>query len=226
MSYITSNLSPYRSQDLGKEFFEILEEDCEWICSSLKERGFIFFIAFIVLMSMSLLKAVVHVITQLHKPVMTYEHLNLHRGMQEETITDILTRREAIDEVQSHDNLCPNDKVKSQRAQSINNLRNYLYQHDLTLHVTVLKTINHRTTDEELVEMYRLGKITKPLSTTHVTFGEDLNVLLKEVLGNSINLSTNRFTKETYIKIINDDFISLKEEIERLYNEKIKLKFD
>ena len=226
MSYITSSLSPYRSKDLGKEFIEILEEDCEWVCSSLKERGFIFLIAFIVLMSMSLLKAIIHVFTQLHKPIMTYEHLDLRRGMHEESITDILTRREAVDEVQTHDNLCPNDKVKSQKVQSINNLRKYLYQHDLTLHVTVLKTINHRATDEELAEMYRLGKITKPLSTTHVTFGEDLNKLLKEVLGNSINLSTNRFTQETYIKIINDDFISLKEEIEGLYNEKIKLKFD
>lgn len=226
MSYITSSLSPYRSKDLSKEFFEILGEDYEWVCSSLKSRGFIFIIAFIVLMSMSLLKAIVHVIEQSQKPIMTYNHLELHRGMHKESITDILTRRESIDEVQNHDNLCPNDKIKEQRANTINSLRNYLYQHDLTLQVHVIKTINHKLTDEELLEMYRSGEITKPLSTTKITFGEDLNKLLKEVLESKIDLRTNRLTQETYIQILNDDFLPIKDALSTLYNEDIKLKFD
>lgn len=226
MSYITSSLSPYRSKDLGKEFVEILEEDYEWICHSLKERGFIFFVAVITLMSMSLLKAIVHVISQMQKPIMTYNHLNLHRGMQEESITHILTRRESIDEVQNYDNLCPNSTIKNKRVENISALRNYLYQHDLTLHITVLKTIKHRLTDEELAEMYRTGEITKPLSTTKITFGEDLNKLLKEVLGNAIDLRTNKFTKETYIQVLNDDFLPIKHSLENMYNEQIKLRFD
>ena len=226
MSYITSSLSPYRSKDLGKEFVEILEEDYEWICHSLKERGFIFFVAVITLMSMSLLKAIVHVISQMQKPIMTYNHLDLHRGMQEESITHILTRRESIDEVQNHDNLCPNSTIKNKRVENISALRNYLYQHDLTLRITVLKTIKHKLTDEELAEMYRTGEITKPLSTTKITFGEDLNKLLKEVLGNAIDLRTNKFTKETYIQVLNDDFLPIKHSLENMYNEQIKLKFD
>jgi hypothetical protein len=226
MSYITSSLSPYRSKDLSQEFFEILEEDYEWVCSSLESRGLIFLIAFIVLMSMSLLKAIVHVIEQSQKPVMTYEHLNLNRGMHSESITDILTRREAIDEVENHDNLCPNTKVKTQRANTFNALRGYLYQHDLTLHVETIKKINHRISEEELVEMYRTGEITKPLSTTHITFGEELNHMLKEVLGSHIDLKTNKITQETYIRVLNDDFLSIKEELQKVYNEPIKLKFD
>ena len=226
MSYITSSLSPYRSKDLGKEFSEILEEDYEWICHSLKERGFIFFVAVITLMSMSLLKAIVHVISQMQKPIMTYNHLGLHRGMHEESITDILTRRETIDEVQNHDNLCPNVQAKNQRANTINSLRNYLYQHDLTLHVTTLRKINYKVADEELMEMYRTGEISTPLSTTKVTFGENLNKLLKEVLGNVIDLRTNKLTKETYIQVLNDDFLPIKNALENLYNEPIKLKFD
>ena len=227
MSYITSALSPYRSKNLGKEFTEILEEDCEWICNSIKERGFIFLIAFIVLMSMSVLKAILHIFSQLRKPVMTYEHLKLHRNMSDEEVTDILIRRESVSsEIQTHDNLCPNNKVKAHRAETINALRNYLYQHNLTLHATVLKKINHRRTEDELVEMYRTGQITKPLSTTYVTFGNEINTLLKEVFEDFIDLRKDRFSNDTRIIILNDDYYPLKEKLKNLYNEDVLIKFD
>ena len=226
MSYITSSLSPYRSRDLGEEFFGILEEDYQWICDSLEGRGLLFLIAVIVLMSLSILKAIVFVIEQSQKPVMTYSHLDLARGMHEESITNILKRRESIPEVQNHDNLCPNTTIKNQRAETLNKLRNYLYQHDLTLHAHIIKKINHRRTEEELIEMYRTGVLSKPLSTTHATFGEDLNKLLKEVLGDTIDLRTDRFSKETFIKVLNDDFTPIKEKLLQVYNETVKFKFD
>lgn len=225
MSYISSSLSPYRG-DTGKEFSEILSEDYKWICSSLESRGFIFFIALITLMSMSLLKAIVHVFTQSQKPKMTYSHLSLARSLQSESITSLLTTREAIDEVQNHDNLCPQDSVKTVRANTFNTLRNYLYQHDLTLHANTIKHINHKISEEELSEMYRLGKITKPLSTTHITFGEDLNNLLKEVLEDTIDLKVNKLTQETYIKVLNDDFLPIQQKLQDIYNERIRLEFD
>lgn len=68
MSYITSSLSPYRSENVWKEFADILKEDYEWVCSSLKDRGLIFPIAFVILMSLSLLKAIVFVFEDLRKP--------------------------------------------------------------------------------------------------------------------------------------------------------------
>ena len=226
MSYITNNLSPYRNKDLGKEFFEILEEDCEKVCSSLKERGLLFIIAFITIMSLSILKAVIHIITQLQKPVMTYPHLSLYRGMKKESITGILVRREAIPEIETHDNMCPNDTTKVHRFDKIDTLRRYLYENNLTLHAKVIKTINHRVSEEELAEMYRKGQITKPLSTTYITFGNELNALLKEVLGNVVDLRKDRFSDETHIIIPNDDYFPLKESLRNLYNEKIQIKFD
>ncbi len=68
MSYITSSLSPYRSDNVWKEFAGILKEDYEWVYSSLKDRGLIFPIAFVILMSLSLLKAIVFVLEDLRKP--------------------------------------------------------------------------------------------------------------------------------------------------------------
>ena len=70
MSYITSSLSPYRSENVWKEFAGILKEDYEWVCSSRKDRGLIFPIAFVILMTLSLLKAIVFVFEDLRKPKM------------------------------------------------------------------------------------------------------------------------------------------------------------
>ena len=226
MSYITSSLSPYRSKDLGKEIEEIFSEDYDYVCSSFEEKGFWFLLALVSVMFLSVLKAIVFFFEQKDKPVMTYSHLGLHRGMQSESITDILTRRESTDEVENHDNLCPNTATKNKTADSFITLRNYLYQHDLTLHIETIKEINHRISEEELAEMYRLGKITKPLSTTHITCGDNLNKLLKEVLGDTIDLKTNKITQETYIKVINDDFYPIQTKLEEIYMEHIKLKFD
>lgn len=227
MSYITSSLSPYRDKDLSKEFFQILEEDHEWVCSSLEGRGLLFVIAYIVLMSMALLKAIVFLFEQMGKPVMTYSHLDLKRNMHEESITSILTRRESIEEVQNHDNFCPNDNVKTQRAEKIISLRNYLYQHNLTLHAQVLKVTQHKVSEEDLFEMYRTGEITKPLSTSKVTFGQEVNSLLSEVLGKDIiDLKIDKITKETYIKVLNEEFIPIKDALSNLYNENIRIVFD
>lgn len=224
MSYITSSLSPYRG-NLWEESMEILEEDSKWVCDSLKGRGLTFLIAYLCIMSLSLLKVICFLITQSQKPVMTYDHLELHRGMREESITSILARREAVPECANHDSIYP-DEIKNQRYDKIHSLRTYLYQHDFTLHVEILKTIKHKRTDEELMEMYRTGELSKPLSTTHITFGDNLNQLLNDVLEEGIDLRKNRLTQETYIVIYNDDFLPLKEKLSDFYNENVKLKFD
>lgn len=225
MSYTESMLSPYRG-DTTKEVMEVLSEDHDMICSSLEDRGLLFGIAYITIMSLSILKAIVHVFTQLQKPKATYDHLSIVRGMRNDNLTSTLIRREAIEEVKNHDNVCPNDKKKEQRANTIIALRNYLYQHDLTIHIKTIKKINHKVSEDELLEMYRLGEITKPLTTTHITCGDNLNSLLKEVLEDTIDLKINKLTKETYIKVTNDDFLPIKQRLEEIYNESIKLKFD
>ena len=64
MSYITSSLSPYRSDNIWKEFTEILIEENEWVCSSAGKLGFFFPIAYISIMSISLLKAIIFLMAQ------------------------------------------------------------------------------------------------------------------------------------------------------------------
>ena len=227
LSYIQAQFSPYRG-DTCRECMEILEEDLQWVEDSFEVKGLNFLLAYISVAFLSTLKAILHYFTQMQKPKMTYDHLALTRTIHKDSITNILSRREGLNikETQNHDNLCPNDNVKTQQADTINKLRSYLYQHDLTLHATTLKKINHKRTEEELLEMYRTGILSKPLSTTHVTFGHDLNLMLKEVLQDTIDLRTDRFSKETYIKVLNDDFMPIKDALCKVYNEKVVIKFD
>ena len=83
MPYILSNFTAYRSDTILKDCGEILKEDCEWVCRSLDDRGLLFLIAFIVLMGMSLLKAIVYIFEELRKPKMK-------RKMTEEEIEKLL----------------------------------------------------------------------------------------------------------------------------------------
>ena len=225
MPYIPSSFTNYRGNIL-EDVVTILEEDCDYVCRSFEDKDIFFVLCFIGVMALSVLKVICHVFEELQKPKMTYEHLNLERGMRNDCITSIMTRREAIPEVHNHDNLCPNDKVKTRRANEINTLRKYLYEHDLTLNVLVLKKINHRIADEDLLNMCKSGEISKPLYTTHITFGQEINNLLKEVLGASVDLRKNRFTKETYIRVENNDLFPLKDALLDYFNEEITFKFD
>lgn len=226
MSYITSSFSPYRSKDLKKEFLDILAEDREWICSSLESRGLLFAIAFISIMSLSLLKAIIFLFEETKKPQATYKHLALSRNLNSESITSLLSRREDIDEIENEDNLCPDVTTKNNRVKALSTLRSYLYQHNFTLNMKVLKKVNHRVDDEDLISMCKSGEITTPLSTTHITLGNEINALLKEVLENTIDLRINKFTKETYIRVLNDDFYPIQEKLSTIYNEPIRFTFD
>ena len=217
---------PFRSEDPIQDFFEIIIADCEKVYKRLDTRGLVFLFALVTVLLMSIVKAFLLLFYDLKKPVNDYAGLKLVRNMNYEDVTSVLARRESVSKLKNQDKLCPSKKDKDKRVEIISKLRNYLYQHDLTLRVTVLKTVKHRRTEEEMAEMYRTGEITKPLSTTYATFGEVIDLLLNEIFENSIDLKRNRITKETYIKIPNDDFLPLKKRIENLYNEQIKLVFD
>ena len=222
--------SSYRSDNIGEDCLEILENDSKWVNASFKEKDIFYLMAYIGVMLLSIVKVIIFFFKEIRKPEMTYDHLDFERGMFGIDMMLTLERREALSEnvpkVRNHDHLCPNDKIKTQKADTINSLRNYLYQHNLTLTARIIKKVNHRRTEEELLEMYRIGEITNPLSTVHITFGENLNGLLKEVLQDIVDLRKDRFSGETYIKVLNDDFHPIKTALYNMFNENVKIEFD
>ena len=226
MSYIQSSFSPYRG-DLKKEVSEIISEDYEWVCSAMKSRGLMFGMAFMSIMGLSLVKAGVHAYNQMKKPKMTYDHLALARDiLNSDNSMNILSRREGIDESPDiKDNLNPDTKTKVQKANAINELRTYLYGHGMTLHAKVLSTIDFDCTDNELNEMFRLGKFTKPLSSSYITFDSDLIFLLKEVLKSAIDWKTDD-NGTSCIEIFNNDCTFIETALQDIYNEQITIEFD
>ena len=226
MSYIQSSFSPYRG-DLKKEVSEIISEDYEWVCSAMKSRGLMFGMAFMSIMGLSLVKAGVHAYNQMKKPKMTYDHLALARDiLNSDNSMNILSRREGIDESPDiKDNLNPDTKTKTQKANAINELRAYLYGHDMTLRAKVLSTIDFDCTDSELNEMFRLGKFTKPLSSSYITFDSDLISLLKEVLKSAIDWKTDD-NGTPCIEIFNNDCTFIETALQDIYNEQITIEFD
>ena len=193
----------------------------------MKSRGLFFGMAFISVMGLSLVKAGIHVFNQMKKPKMTYDHLALAREiLNSNNSMNILSRREGIEEAPNiKDNLNPDTKIKVQKANAINELRTYLYGHDMTLHAKVLSTIDFDCTDSELNEMFRLGKFTKPLSSSCITFDSNLILLLKEVLKSAIDWKTDD-NGTPCIEIFNNDCTFIETALQNIYNEQITIKFD
>ena len=67
MTYIRYTFSPYRG-DLAKEIGLILCEDHELVVKKIESRGLLFVIAYILVMSLSVLKVICHIFDHLKKP--------------------------------------------------------------------------------------------------------------------------------------------------------------
>ena len=223
MSFAQSMFSPYRG-NIKKEVIEILSEDFDYVWESFKIKDLFFLIALLSVMGLSVLKALNHAIESMQKPKATYKHLSLSRNLQADSMEGRLAVRESIDEISNHDTYS-NDKSKDEKANYINTLRNQLYLDNLTLHAKTLETINYSCSKEEMYEMFRLGKITKTLSTSKITFGNDLNKLIKKVLDTEIDLKIGE-NSHTYFEISNNDCTFIEKALSNIYNEKVIVQFD
>ena len=231
MTSVNWSFSPVRSGNLAKELDTIFCEDMEYAYRSLKDSGIIIMLIGLTLVAiLSGLKLIVHTVNYMKKPVGKVEVLELDRRAfahptEEEGINPIITLREATDK--NVDHYQPDKRIKSAKAEYINSLRIYLYQHNLQLQGYILKTINHRMSDEDLMKLVISGKdIGNSLTTTHITFGENLNKLIKEALPERVKLRKKKSSNETYLIAENDDFGFLQQHLRNLYQEPVTIKFD
>lgn len=234
MTSINWSFSPVRSGNLAKELDTIFSEDIKHTYDSLEHCGLIILTIGIVLVTiLSGLKLIVHTINYLKKPKSNpnTDILNLDRNSQcvteideGEIINPILTLREATQ--RNKDYYQPSNKIKSHKADQINTLRKYLYQHNLTLRGYIIKVVSHKLTQEDLVKLTISKNIGHTFTTTHITFGDCLNRLIKDVLPERVKLRKKKLSGETYLIAENDDYGFLQEHLRNLYQEPIKVKFD
>ena len=202
--------------------------DFEWVLkksdNKLSAKSLLTYICYIPL---SLLKIVCFMFKQLFKPWNT----------SEQSIPDVKTEtlnKRQFNKIESakvsneqpmRDSYFVDYLIKSKRACTLNSLREYLYQNDLKLKGKIIKRINHRISNEDLLNALEDESLPLEFSTTKITFGNDLNNLLNEIFPEMITLKEDS-DKETYITFKNDDYGFLKEKLERLYMEHLIVTFD
>lgn len=238
MSYLLNYASSFKSPDIMKDINDMYEDDAQCVRNSFEDKGLCYTMAMACVMFLSTIKAFMLFSKDASKPKMTSQtypmvrlDTEMARSLAEEYERDDVHLSPILSIRESHninkDSYQPNNIIKDRVSTDIILLRDYLYEHDLTLHATTIKTINHRNVSEnDLLTYMHTGSITKPYSTSYITFGEEVNRLLKNALNNKIDLRTNRITQESYIVIKNEEFGTIKEELRKLYIEQIKVKFD
>ena len=231
MTSLNMSFAPVRSGKLKEELLTILVEDMEYAYKNLKNSGFIILlIGLVLVLLLSCCKVLVHSINYMKKPVSHVDILELKKGNihtyeeNGEEINPILTLREGTN--RNRDYYQPNVRIKSQRAEALNYLRKYLYANDLELSGTVIKTINHKLTHDDLIKLALSTEIGHTFTTTYFTFGNDLNQMLQSVLPNDLELKNDRKNGATYLIAKNDDFGFIQEHLRNLYQEPVRVKFD
>lgn len=224
--------SPYRGsfqeemELLSEKSHDIYETYHNEVCSSLNGRGLNFGICYALLMICATVRVIKFAVSRLmmtpHKKIVA-NHSFYYLEPTKEIHESMLMGREACD--LNKDNYQLNNKIKDIKSEKLAQLRKYLYSNGLKLPVRVIKTIEHRVPEDVMIKYIRTREIIKPFTTDYVTFGDEINTLLKDVLNTKIDLKKDRNTKETYIVIPNMEIDLIISELSELFMTDIKLKY-
>ena len=210
--------------DFSEEATAIFKEYHEWVTNSLHSRGIMFAICYSMMMTLALLKVMVHFAHWLPKKKPNYDHLKLTWQNANDVVSDgytslALTLSEATGTIRNK------GKTNENRPQALTQIRDYLIENNFVLHGKILKKVERRISEDELIKCIRTGEIDKPFTKVQITFGNNMNKVLKDVIGKSINLQTKKLTGETYI-IAGDDFNFIKEPLYTIFHKPVKVILD
>lgn len=219
MSWISSSLSPYRSGDLDGEIGEMLLEDHEMVCKGIQSRGLTFLIAYILIMALSVVKVIFHIFDYCSKPERPKPQItreNVDRGKDLSYLYEMKEARNCNE---------PQYKTKNREAKvsATMKLRSYLYGHNLELQGYILKEVNHKVDDHAFISSIISGEEMAKFTTTYITFGEEIDKWLYEILPTK---PKKRTVQGTSCLAFENDYGFMAEELRQLYQEPIKVKFD
>lgn len=225
------NWSQTRSKDdIALYVGATLLGDYEWIMREFNNEFSIrCLLACICCFPLSLFKILCFIPKQLMKPQPTYNGLKYNINGTVNTLnkpedTSIYLKEQLENCVK--DTYCTNTTIKSQRAETLNSLRKYLYQNDLKLQGKILKHTEHRVSEDDLLKSIEDETFMPKLSTTQITFGNEINEMISIVLPDMITLKKKIACKDTYVTFKDDDYGFLEETLKQLYNEPIRVTFD
>lgn len=218
--------SVYRSENLSHEIEDIFNTYIEFLNKTFgKSRSIYYFIAFFFVILFGTTKSIVHTIEYYSKP--KFNPKEVYKLDRQTTFTGLnysTKQREKYNSLQ--DQYAKSRKEKANKAKILNALRMHLYLNDLKLEGKILKVTQHKINDLDIAEFARTGNISKRLSTTQITFGNEINELLSQALPNYVTLRKKKFSNETYVIAENDDYGFIQEKLKNLYQEDIRVTFD
>lgn len=198
--------------------------DYEYIMSKFNNRvSLVSVLAYVCNLPLSLAKIMCFIPKQLMKP-----NTNCGYVEPESSISEVNEPENDLEESDDlfHDIYCLDNMIKSQKANNLIELRKYLYTNDFKLHGNIIKRIEHRVSDEDMLRSVEDKNFMPKFSTTQITFGNDLNKILSMALPNIITLKKRTISDETYVLFKDDDYGFLEETLKRVYLEPIKVIID
>lgn len=91
-----------------------------------------------------------------------------------------------------------------------------LFNHNLYLKGDVLRITRNRVKDKDLIKSAETGELTAPFITQRVSFGDDINKMLKVAVP-TLKLRKTKGSDNTYIVFENDEIFELEQKLRSLF---------
>ena len=150
-------------------------------------------------------------------------------GLSSKVFTDIRRGRTLVSLNHNYNEeiLLDSEKELNTEINELTALRNYLIKSNFKLHGTVLRTDFPKIKGEELLYYTQSGElISKAFITMRVTFGNDINSLLKSIFKNKVKVRKMRNKEETYIVFNNSEVVELEKELKSIFLEDVTIKLN
>lgn len=217
-------------RDLGAENWDIVERNFDMLFKRMQSRGFWFLVGLIGMTGFSIIEVIINTL-QYHamKPYKVME-------LRETNISDILRSKpdnivETLETVNWTNEVATDSVTKkahiNKTANSLAELRDYLYSHDMTLTAKVVKSVRHNVHDDVVLEYMHSGKILKPYLTEYLDFGKEVNKALQDVIGNVITFKKSKVLPYPCVVMLNGEIEKIENELRKvLCSSEIRIKFD
>lgn len=188
----------------------MIKDDIQTYNSRVAHRGFLYFVGLFVIITLSILKALVMICHDIH-----------HRNTQTELPMTNLFRKQYESHMATSDRLgirlttesnIPIEDVLEKdlaetsslqnmvKAQALSKLRDYFLETDV-LSGDILQTKFPKVAYEDVYNSYKYGTDCKACVVQHISFGKDMNMLIHEAFG--YQLKRKKLTGETFL-VFND----------------------
>ena len=207
-----------------------MSDDIDWVYNSFETHGIKYLVCAVLCLHLSIIKCIYLLTQNFFKPECIYKNLKLSHKNINNTETSIegntVLLRENLEDFPLKDSY-QKPKVKNMKSEALIELRKYLYLNNFEMKGKILSRVEHRLSDDILLEYASTGTFDKPLSTTKITFGKGLDELLVKIIPDRVKLRKNKLsTSGTCVVFKDDDYGFLSEILKNLYQENIKVVID